>query len=117
MSDQMSFSQHLAQLGKGMVDAELSEELVELVKAVRETRKKGTLTLRLSMKIEDGTEDMVRVAVETLKTNKPEPARPAGIFWSTYDGDLLRQDPAQQDLPTLREANPEVKPLKETHSA
>lgn len=97
------FSQQLAHMGKGVVDAELTEVLTGLVKAVKETGKKGSLTLKISMKRETGTEDMVRLSVDAIKTSLPQNDRPPSIYWATYAGDLLRQDPEQRAL-ELKEA-------------
>lgn len=42
------FSQQLAYINKGTLDAELTEALAEVIKAVRETGKKGAVTLTLN---------------------------------------------------------------------
>ena len=45
--DNTPISQLIAYLNKGMLEAELTEELNELVKAVRDTHRAGELTLKL----------------------------------------------------------------------
>lgn len=94
------FSQQVAYLEKGTLDIEATELLAELVKAVRETRKKGSLTLKLNVKMHDNMETVVIVAAD-LSVNAPEHARAATILFAAGDGDLLRDDPEQQSIPSL----------------
>lgn len=95
MSDVTAFSEQLAYLAKGSLNEECTEELVELIKAVRLTGKKGTLTLTLEVGMLDkSSEDAMRITGE-VKTKPPKLDKPTTIMFSTYDGDLLRDDPEQ----------------------
>jgi hypothetical protein len=92
------FSQQLAYINKGTLDAELTEALAEVIKAVRETGKKGavTLTLNCSM-LNTRDENTMKVTPKVTRTI-PELDRADTIMFSTADGDLLRDDPAQTQL-------------------
>lgn len=100
------FSQTLAYLEKGCLDAELTEQLAEVIKGVRDTGKQGTVTLQLKVSLMKGTEDTVTVQ-STVNNKVPQLDRAQTIMWSTYDGDLIRNDPHQQslDLKTVATSN------------
>lgn len=95
------FTQTLNFLERGCLNAELTEELAELVKAVRETGRKGTVTLKINVALMKGSEDTVNISAD-VNTSKPRSDRAQTIMFSTYDGDLLRDDPHQASL-DLRE--------------
>lgn len=63
------FSQQLAYINKGTLDAELTEALAEVIKAVRETGKKGavTLTLHCSM-LNTRDENTMKVTPKVTRT-------------------------------------------------
>ena len=91
------FSQTLGYLEKGCLDAELTEQLSEVIKGVRDTGKQGTITMQLKVSLMKGTEDTVTIQ-STVNNKVPQLDRAQTIMWSTYDGDLIRNDPSQQDL-------------------
>lgn len=96
------FYQTLAYLSRGSLDGECAEALAEVVKRVRETGKAGTFTLTLKVsKLNARDEDAVKIT-PTVSTKLPKLAPYETVMFSTYDGDLLREDPRQQKLP-LRE--------------
>jgi len=96
--DNTPFAQQIAYLNRGMLDEELTEAMAEVVKSVRETKKQGTLTLTLKVSLlNTSSEDAVKIT-PNIKASIPELPRPETIMWSTADGDLLRNDPVQQQL-------------------
>lgn len=89
------FNQNLVHLNKGTLNDELTEHLAELVKAVRETGKAGSLTLTLKISMfNKANEDVVKIS-PVVACKLPEGERAETIMWTTADGDLLRNDPAQ----------------------
>lgn len=57
------FNQNLVHLNKGTLNDELTEHLAELVKAVRETGKAGSLTLTLKISMfNKANEDVVKIS-------------------------------------------------------
>lgn len=93
-----SFSQQLSYINKGTLDAELTEALAEVIKAVRETGKKGavTLTLNCSM-LNNRNENTMKISPKVTRSI-PELDRAETIMFSTANGDLLRDDPDQHQL-------------------
>ena len=96
--DNTPLSQHISFLNKGLFDDEATEELTKLVKAVRETGKKGTLVIELNIGMFDKTTDDAVTITPSVKVKLPKAESRKNVFWSTYDGDLLRSDPDQQQL-------------------
>lgn len=96
------FSQQLGHLGRGTLDFELTEKLAQLIRAVRETGKKGSITLKLDVAKLNGRDENAVKIVPAIKLTTPELAPYESVMYSTADGDLLRDDPRQQKL-ELRE--------------
>lgn len=93
------FSQQIAFMSRGVLDAELTEELASVVKAVRETGKAGEITLKIKVrKLDNRNEDAVRLT-PVVSAKVPQLPPYDTIMFSTGDGDLLRDDPHQQKLP------------------
>lgn len=93
------FADFLAEHNNGAGHNLAGEKLHELVAAVRDTGKKGSLTLTLSIEAMD--EDTL-VTVIDVATKVPKPPSKAAVFFVTDDGNLSRSDPKQTHLP-LRE--------------
>lgn len=111
------FSQQVAYLGKGSLDSELTEALADVVRAVRETGKAGTLTLRLKVsKLNARDENAVKLTPE-VSTKRPKLAPYESVMFSTYDGDLLRNDPNQQQLDLREVPKSSLGPLQSASSA
>lgn len=107
------FSQQLAYINKGTLDAELTEALAEVTKAVMETNKEGAVTLTVKLKpLNKRNENMIKLT-PTVTTKIPELDRAETIMFSTADGDLLRDDPDQcpLDLKVINPA-PQTAPIK-----
>lgn len=99
------FSQLVAHLGKGSIDATATDELAELVQSVRETRKKGSITLQIDVAMLDkASENAVKMTAQ-VTSKPPKSELPATIGYSTYDGEILRDDPDQPAL-DLKQVEP-----------
>lgn len=97
------FSQFMIEQRKGGLHGEISEKLQELVAAVVEHEKAGTLTLTVTVKpAGNGTNQYV--VTDEVKVKAPEAARGASLFFADGRGNLSRSDPRQPELP-LREAS------------
>ncbi|WP_163833344.1 hypothetical protein [Spartinivicinus ruber] len=98
MNENTPFSQTVAYINRGSLDSELTETLSELVQAVRDTCKAGSITLQLKVQmLSANNEDTVKIT-PNIKSSIPQHEQPQAIFWSTADGDLLRNDPKQSEL-------------------
>lgn len=85
----------LRDIKKGRLVEEATAKLAELVRAVDETQKSGTLTITLTVKPGDANE---KTLVSAVKMSKPAKDIPEAIFFSDEDGDLHRTDPRQAEM-------------------
>lgn len=110
----------LCELRGGRTIAELSEQLGEVIEAVRRTGKSGVLALRLTVKpfSKGKTDEEVQpLAIEdAISTKLPQLERGVTLFFSDAGGGLERNDPRQMSLPELKKVEePEpaaIAPLK-----
>ncbi|WNM68799.1 hypothetical protein SEA_SOOS_69 [Gordonia phage Soos] len=78
---------------KGRAHDELTNQLANLVQAVKETGKKGTLTLQIVVEPDKKVENVVRVE-DKITTSIPKESR-ASMWYTDDEGKLHRDDPAQ----------------------
>lgn len=95
------FAEWLQEQRAGQSHSELSDALNELVEAVADTGKVGTLTLQVKVKPAGRGERTVLVA-DTITVKKPVAERAEVVFFVDGDHNLTRHNPDQQTLP-LRE--------------
>jgi len=74
-----------------------SRKLAELVQAVDETGKGGSLTITIKVKPENGGGSQKTLACE-VKAKMPEAALAEAIFFSDDEGALHRSDPTQREM-------------------
>lgn len=83
---------------KGKFASELSEQLQELTKKVVALGRGGSITIKL--KLTPATTDGAALMVsDQIEVKAPEPAKTNSIFYTTNDGQLVRENPAQQEMP------------------
>ena len=87
----------LRDIRKGRAVDLASQRLAEIVQAVDETGKPGSLTITIKVKPEKGGGSLKNLAVD-VKAKIPEIDLPEGIFYSDADGDLHRSDPKQEEM-------------------
>lgn len=104
------FSDSLRQIRHGACEDELAEKLGELVRAVNETGRQGTLTLQLKVKQMRGNSALE--ITDVIKTSVPEPEKESSLFFSDDEGNLLRDDPRQRKM-NLEPVKSEAKPVEE----
>lgn len=98
------FAEFLLQQGYGGTHDELTYGLHDLIAAVKDHGKAGTLTLKISVApVGKGDERQVMVT-DAVTLKAPEGKRPTSIFFVDSDGNLTRKDPRQPELP-LREVS------------
>lgn len=105
-----AFSDQLSALNKGALDVELTEAMADLVQQVRDTHKKGSISLTITVSMLNSSADDVMKLTPEIKLNVPKMAQPSAVFWSTADGDLLRNDPQQSGFEFTKIED--VKPTK-----
>lgn len=91
------FTDILRDYRKGKAVDQITTALSELVRAVDETHKGGTLSIKITVKPEadGGNQKTMSIAVDM---KKPLPSIPDAIFFSDDEGDLHRSDPNQQEM-------------------
>ena len=105
MAKQTQFSKTLSQLNRGELDDELTNVISEVIKAVRSTRKQGSVTLNLKISmLNTRTENQIKIT-PMVNSKIPELDREESIVFSTADGDVLFDDPSQlkMDLKTVED--------------
>ncbi len=94
------FAAFVQEQRNGGLHGELSLALAELVNAVSEHRKAGTLTL--TVKVAPNNDGLTVTVTDKIKMTAPEGDRGAAIYFVDAEGNLSRRNPYQQELP-LRE--------------
>lgn len=98
----------LSQIRGGAAIHDAAKDLNELVKAVKETRKAGTLTIKLTIE-PDKTDDTVVTIQPDVTLKLPKKARAKGIFYmDEKTGDLTREDPRQIQMQLEKAAEREA---------
>lgn len=97
------FDQVLRDMLGGRLISELTDELTEVIYAVRVSGKVGELRLSLKLKPRGQTNQQLEV-IPSIKGIKPEAERPVSIFFVNDDGGLQRDDPRQIPMPGLHPA-------------
>ncbi len=103
------FAELMMLLDHGVAHAEASRALHDLVAAVRDAGKKGSMSIVLTVSPLKGSDAQVVVGAQvTAKPPKSEPA--AAVFFLDDTGNLVRNDPRQLEMDGLRVVEP--KPAK-----
>lgn len=95
------FNEFLAQQAKGATHAELSEKLNELLTAVVDQGKQGTLTLKLTVKPANTVGTHAVFITDEITMKAPQGARPTSMFFVDSDGNATRNDPNQLEIPAM----------------
>lgn len=93
-----TFGETLGELRYGAASDEITVALGELVGAVQETGRGGTLTLTLSVKPQSkGAENIITIA-DTIAVKMPKVDKGETIMFVSADGSLTRNDPRQMNM-------------------
>lgn len=96
MSNGKPATDTLRELENGQVVTDLTAAIQAVTDAAIETRKAGTITLTLKI----SPTGRGNVTVDAALAQKiPEHDRPGTTFFTTPDGQLVREDPSQPKLP------------------
>ncbi|SFY22927.1 hypothetical protein SAMN04244548_03167 [Paracoccus pantotrophus] len=71
------------------------QKLSELIEAIRETGNRGSLSMKVSIKVNKAGQLEV---VPDITIKKPTRSMGTGIYFATDDGRLTRRDPNQMDF-------------------
>lgn len=95
------FDQVLREINGGRLVEELTNELTEVVEAVKASGKAGKIALTITLKPRGSANAQLEV-IPSVRGTKPERERPLSIFYINQDMGLQRNDPQQGDLPGMR---------------
>lgn len=112
------FTQTLADINQGGLVAELSDELAALVKAIRNTGKKGSLTLKLELCPAKGNAGQLGITPR-VKCDLPKLDTSQDWFFGLASGDLSRHHPDQGELPLriVERVDPEIGEIRPVERA
>lgn len=99
MEDPQAFAEWMLEHRSGGFHNELSKKLSDLHRAVYETQKQGTLTIKVTIKPNGGQFSYV----DDVKSSTPEAGKPLSLFFYDEDtGSVSRNDPRQMEIDGLR---------------
>jgi hypothetical protein len=100
-----SFSLFLVDLNDGTTHAGLTGDLAELLQAVKNTGRTGSMTLKIKIaSASKGSGDVDKITIiADRKLELPKPEQPQDFFWLTEEAEPTRQHPRQHAL-DLRDA-------------
>ena len=87
----------LREIRRGRAVDQATRLLADVVRAVDETGKPGSVTITLTVKPEKGGGSQ-KTILAAIKAKKPEGDIPEAVFFSDPEGDLHRSDPTQQEM-------------------
>lgn len=97
------FADWLREQSAGRTHDELTEALGEVAAAVKETGKKGTITLTISVAPFDKGMGAALVVTDAVKKVVPQHDRRKTVFYADESGNLTKDDPMQPTFEGLRE--------------
>lgn len=97
------FADALIELSGGRTHTELSQQLHDLIAAVRDTGKKGSLTLTISVSRMKNAAENTLTVTDDVKAKLPAHDRNVSVFYADANGNLTRRDPNQLEFDHLRE--------------
>lgn len=92
------FTDILREIRKGAAVTRATLLLAQVVAAVDETNKAGSVTITLTVKPDKIAGGRQKTIAVTVSAKTPQADLLAAIFFSTDDGDLVRTDPDQAEL-------------------
>lgn len=89
------FHQLLGDFRAGELNEELTAKMTELVNAVRETNKAGSLTLKIKL---IPTKGLALEIEDDVSIQKPQLSKPSTLLFPTVEGNLQVTNPMQKSL-------------------
>ena len=85
----------LASQSEGRTATELTDGLAELVRRVKDTGKKGSISLTVAVEPLKGSDNTTFLVKDSINLKLPEFDRSASVYFADDDGGLHRNDPRQ----------------------
>lgn len=97
------FADFLAEHNNGASHRKASVALQDVVQAVVDTGKKGSVSINVAVEPMKGAEDGTLMLTVTVAEKIPTEPVKAAVFYADDDGNLTRNDPRQLSFDSLRE--------------
>lgn len=111
---QRAFALFMQDIRDGRTHSELTAALDELLAAVRNTGKAGSISLEIKVKPASRGSEVDKVVITDKVTSKiPKPERGDDFFWVTDDNTLSRNHPRQHALDLRQAGTGQPSTLKE----
>ena len=94
------FDEVLRQINNGRLVDEITDEMTEVISAVRSTGRPGKITVTLSLHPRGPNNEQMEIR-PIIKGAAPELGRPISLFYVNDDNGLQRDDPIQNPLPGI----------------
>jgi len=91
-----AFLTMLGELRKGLTASELSDDLTHLIQTVRDTGRKGALSIKFQFTPSSGGETVLVTTDWAVK--EPRPEKDSTTFFTTDTNALVRNNPRQRDM-------------------
>lgn len=111
MQANVDIIQTLLEMRNGKVASDINRKFAELLNAIYEHRKKGSITLKIDIAPAKFDDSMMVTEVSIdpeVKLNKPDRPLDSAMFFVTSEGKLSRLDPAQHQMFDETEINRHV---------
>lgn len=95
------FDAILRQINNGRLVDDITDEMTEVLEAVKLTGKAGKISITLSFHPGGPANNQMEIK-PSIKGTKPELARPISIFFVNDNYGLQRDDPTQRPLPGIK---------------
>lgn len=96
------FADFFAEHNRGAEHIKASEALQELVTAVVDTGKKGSVTITVAVEPMKGTDASTMLTTITVVSKLPQQPIKSAVFYADDEGNLRREDPRQLTFDGLK---------------
>jgi len=94
------FDHVLREINNGRLIDELTDEMTEVISAIRKTGRAGKISVTLALHPRGPSNEQMEIR-PSIKGTAPELGRPISLFYVNSDDGLQRDDPLQNPLPGM----------------
>ena len=109
------FADFLREYNRGRTHDDMSEGLHDLIAAVKDTRKKGTITLTITVAPQKNNQEVLLIT-DNVVVKAPEFERAAAFYYVDKHGNPTRNDPRQMAFETMQSVPAPHDPSEPRHA-
>lgn len=98
------FSDFLREHAKGRTHDDLSKAMQDLIGAVKDTEKPGSITLKINVRPLKSNHEVLEVS-DQIVVKKPQHDRKTSLFYADRDNNLVRDNPDQFEFEGMRDVS------------